>query len=154
MTKPALACHTSVGKCGKAPVSYSENVSDFTKGHTVHVVPIPFETFGGFSPAAVRFFEQMRDLVDNRLTHAQYEETTWSARSWMAFQTQKISVALQRAACLEVACDLGHAGALSAEAWCAQPGVNNPRAVHTPLRQRTHCQRWAAGFCPPSYPSL
>ena len=98
----------------------ADYVDAITKGHTV--VPLLFETFGGFSPAAVRFFERMRDLVDNRLTHAQYEETTWSARSWMAFQTQKISVALQRAACLEIACDLGHAGALSAEAGAPSLG--------------------------------
>ena len=98
----------------------ADYVDAITKGHTV--VPLLFEAFGGFSPAAVRFFERMRDLVDNRLTHAQYEETTWSARSWMAFQTQKISVALQRAACLEIACDLGHAGALSAEAGAPSLG--------------------------------
>ena len=48
--------------------------------------------------------------------NAQYEETTWSARSWMAFQAQKISVALHLAAALEIACDLGHAGAQAAEA--------------------------------------
>ena len=33
-----------------------------------------------------------------------------------AFQAQKISVALHLAAALEIACDLGHAGARAAEA--------------------------------------
>ena len=80
------------------------------------VIPLLFETFGGFSPAAMRLLRRLRDQVSNTLSHAQYEETTWSARSWMAFQAQKISVALHLAAALEIACDLGHAGARAAEA--------------------------------------
>ena len=61
----------------------------------------------------MRLLRRLRDQVSNTLSRAQYEEATWSARSWMAFQAQKISVALHLAAALEIACDLGHAGGRS-----------------------------------------
>ena len=38
----------------------------------------------------------------NKLTPAEYEETTWSARSWTTFAAQKISVALHYAAAFEI----------------------------------------------------
>ena len=101
----------NTGHVSASPADYADALS---KGHTV--IPLLFETFGGFSPAAMRLLRRLRDQVSNTLSHAQYEETTWSARSWMAFQAQKISVALHLAAALEIACDLGHAGARAAEA--------------------------------------
>ena len=37
-----------------------------------------FETFGGWSPPAVRLFKKMRDKVQNRLSKKQYEdEVSW-----------------------------------------------------------------------------
>ena len=47
-----------------------------------------------------------RDGADergNRLSKSDYDETTWSARTWSSFSAQKISVALHRAAALEIA---------------------------------------------------
>ena len=41
--------------------------------------------------------------VSNRLTSVQYDETTWSAQSWMAFAVQRISVALHSAVAHEAA---------------------------------------------------
>ena len=35
--------------------------------------------------------------VSNKLSSNQYDETTWSARSWMAFASQQLSVAVQLA---------------------------------------------------------
>ena len=55
-----------------------------------------FETLGGFSAEVVEL------LHDNKLTPAEYEETTWSARSWTTFAAQKISVALHYAAAFEI----------------------------------------------------
>ncbi len=43
------------------------------------------------------------DERGNRLSKSEYDETTWSARSWSSFSVQKISVALHRAAALELA---------------------------------------------------
>ena len=68
----------------------------------MYVIPLLFETFGGFSPAAMRLLRRLRDQVSNTLSHAQYEETTWSARSWTTFAAQKISVALHYAAAFEI----------------------------------------------------
>ena len=43
----------------------------------------------------------------NKLTASEYDETTWSARTWTAFATQRLSVAVQRSAAQEVAEALG-----------------------------------------------
>ena len=48
--------------------------------------------------------------IHDRLTSAQYEETTWAARKWTPFAMQQISVALQR----ELAWALGRAHGLPA----------------------------------------
>ena len=39
----------------------------------------------------------------NRLTAGEYDETTWAARTWFAFNSQKISVAVHTAAASEIA---------------------------------------------------
>ena len=52
----------------------------------------------------------LRDLAEerqNRLNKAKYERTTWAARTWLSFSSQKLSVALHRAAALEIAHALG-----------------------------------------------
>ena len=45
--------------------------------------------------------------VSNKLSSNQYDETTWSARSWMAFASQQLSVAVQLAVADEISdsCD-------------------------------------------------
>ena len=42
------------------------------------------------------------------------ELTTWSARTWLTFKTQKVSVALHRAVALELANALGLSAAVDA----------------------------------------
>ena len=39
----------------------------------------------------------------NKLTSSEYDETTWSAQTWMAFVTQRLSVAAQLSMAQEVA---------------------------------------------------
>ena len=45
----------------------------------------------------------VRDLLEagefrsNRLTAAEYDETTWSARTWLSFVFQRLSVAVHKA---------------------------------------------------------
>ena len=39
--------------------------------------------------------------VQNGLSHAQYDQTSWSARYWRTYQTQRLSVVLARAARLQ-----------------------------------------------------
>ena len=61
-----------------------------------------FETFGGFSAEVVELLHELAKERDNKLTPAEYEETTWSARTWTTFAAQKISVALHYAAAFEI----------------------------------------------------
>ena len=55
-----------------------------------------FETFGGFGPETMLLLGHAAAHIHDRLTSAQYEETTWAARKWTPFAVQQISVALQR----------------------------------------------------------
>ena len=70
-----------------------------------------FETWGGWSPEVVELFRELAEERQNRLTKSEYDETTWSARTWLSFQAQKISVALQYAVALELSNALGLANA-------------------------------------------
>ena len=57
-----------------------------------------FETFGGWCDAVKRLFYQMKDKVRNKLSKRQHEdEASWSTRSWLSLQAQRMSVALQLA---------------------------------------------------------
>ena len=48
-----------------------------------------------------------RALLYDETTQSEYDETTWSARTFMAFMTQRLSVAVQDSAAQEVAEALG-----------------------------------------------
>ena len=85
--------------------------------HTVFC--LIFCTFGGFSPEVVKFMGGLAKRVDNKLNSTQYEETTWSARSWMAFQAQKLSVKLHRAVSWQVG--------LEHQLGVCQRGMADPR---------------------------
>ena len=62
-----------------------------------------FETFGGWCDAVKRLFYQMNDKVRNKLSKRQHEdEATWSTRSWLSLQAQRMSVTLQLAAADEI----------------------------------------------------
>ena len=43
---------------------------------------------------------------ENKLFASEYEETTWSARTWTTFAAQKLSVALHYAAATEISAAL------------------------------------------------
>ena len=49
----------------------------------------------------------LADWRQNKLTSSEYDETTWSARTWLSFVSQRLSVATQLAAAQEVAEALG-----------------------------------------------
>ena len=66
-----------------------------------------FETFGGAGEGVVHLLSLLANEVSNRLSHAQYDQTSWSARNWRTYQTQRLSVALQLAAAGEIARELG-----------------------------------------------
>ena len=51
--------------------------------------------------------QRAADWQQNKLTSSEYDETTWSARTWLSFVSQRLSVATQLAAAQEVAEALG-----------------------------------------------
>ena len=61
-------------------------------------------------PAACRRAPCLRAAAEwrkNKLTASEYDETTWSARTWTAFATQRLSVASQLSMAQEAAEALG-----------------------------------------------
>ena len=65
------------------------------------VEPLLFETFGGFAPETAQLFYDAYDLRQ-KFSGSEYDENTWSTRTWLAFVTQRVSVALHRAVAAEV----------------------------------------------------
>ena len=59
----------------------------------------------------VWFLGQQRQ---NKLRKDEYDATTWSARTWLSFKAQKVSVALHRSAVVELANALGLSAAVDA----------------------------------------
>ena len=74
-------------------------------GHEVRC--LLFETFGGFGDGVTHLLRGLAGEVSNRLSHAQYDMTSWSARNWKTYQAQRLSVALHLAAAEELAQELG-----------------------------------------------
>ena len=73
-------------------------------------VPLLVETFGGMGPMSPALYDALREASDwraNKLTSSEYDETTWSVRTWMTFVAQRISVAMQLSLVQEVAETLG-----------------------------------------------
>ena len=75
--------------------------------HGVDVRVLLFETLGGFSPDVEALLRELAEERQNRLNTAEYDQTTWSARTWLAFTRQKLSVALHRAVAMEIGTALG-----------------------------------------------
>ena len=50
---------------------------------------------------------RLADDVANKLSARQHDEATWSTRSWLAFQSQRLSVALHLALAWEIGAELG-----------------------------------------------
>ena len=71
------------------------------------MVPLLVETSGGCAPPLMSALQRAADWRQNKLTSSEYDETTWSARTWLSFVSQRLSVATQLAAAQEVAEALG-----------------------------------------------
>ena len=69
------------------------------------------ETFGGLGDELVELLKMATDARGDKLFASEYDETTWSARTWRTFVEQRISVAVQRATAKEIARALGMAQA-------------------------------------------
>ena len=66
-----------------------------------------FESYGGFGKDVVRLLKRLAADVGGKLSARQYDEATWSTRSWLSFQTQRLSVALHLALAWEIGSELG-----------------------------------------------
>ena len=62
------------------------------------------------SPALYDALREASDWRSNKLTSSEHDETTWSARTWMTFVAQRISVAVQLSSAQQVAEALGGGG--------------------------------------------
>ena len=54
--------------------------------------------------------ELLRELAEarqNKLYAHEYDDTTWSARTWMSYNVQKLSVAVHRTMAMEIAHAVG-----------------------------------------------
>ena len=101
-SEPAYSSVTGQGYVREVDGQYKR-----ARGHGVDLRCLHFETFGGFGPESVAFVEELSHAVSNKLRKHEFDETTWAARTWCTFTTQKLSVALHRAVAGEIASALG-----------------------------------------------
>ena len=94
---------------GHVPQQDGQYTRALSLGCTVYT--LLFETFGGFSPDVCRLLKELADVRENRLSKAEYDDTTWAARTWQSWAAQQLSVAVQQAVAEEIAHALGIATA-------------------------------------------
>ena len=74
----------------------------------VEVQLLLFESFGGFGKGVREILRRAADVLQNKLTRAQYlDEVTWTTKSWLGLQKQRISVVFQQRVVNELACGGG-----------------------------------------------
>ena len=79
----------------------------------VEVVELLVETFGGIGDGLLALLREAAAFKNNKLSAAEYDgETTWSARTWMTFAMQRISVAIHKAVAKELSDALGFSAAV------------------------------------------
>ena len=71
--------------------------------HGVDVRCLLVSTLGGFGPELCELLLELAEARNNKLSSAEYDATTWSARTWLTFSCHKLSVAVHRAAAWEIA---------------------------------------------------
>ena len=69
----------------------------------LEVQALLFEVWGGFSAAVVELLRRAAGTRGNKLRKSEYDEATWSTRTWTTFAAQRIACALTLAVATEVA---------------------------------------------------
>ena len=69
----------------------------------LEVQALLFEVWGGFSPAVVELLQRAAGVRGNKLSKSEYDEASWSTRTWTTFAVQRVSCALVCAVATEVA---------------------------------------------------
>ena len=88
------------------------------QGLGMQVAPLLVETFGGLGADLVGVLRAAAQWRADKLESSEYDETTWAARSWTTFATQRISVAVHYSAAFEIANALGLATAADPRVGC------------------------------------
>ena len=66
-----------------------------------------FESFGGFGKGVGEILWDAANVLQNKLTRAQYlDEVTWTTKSWLGLQKQRISVVLHTAIAEQIVSEL------------------------------------------------
>ena len=102
-----LACLQMGGSTGAQAAATSRGDYARAQAAGVTCVPLLVETFGGLSPALMHELRAAAEWRSNKLTSSEYDETTWSARTWLTFVAQRLSVAVQLSVAQEAAEALG-----------------------------------------------
>ena len=77
----------------------------------VEVQLLLFESFGGFGKGVREILRRAADVLQNKLTRAQYlDEVTWTTKNWLGLQKQRISVVLHTAIAEQVVNELACGG--------------------------------------------
>ena len=76
---------------------------DRARRHGATVEPLLFETWGGWGPGSVALLRWAAETRGNKLRNGEYDDTSWSARTWMGYTAQRVSCALARAVAWELA---------------------------------------------------
>ena len=77
----------------------------------VDVQLLLFESFGGFGKGVGAILWKAANALQNKLTRAQYlDEVTWTTKSWLGLQKQRISVVLHTAIAEQIVNELACGG--------------------------------------------
>ena len=74
--------------------------------HGAEALVLVFETFGGFSPHVTELIWRAAETRGNKLRGSEYDDTTWSTRTWASYACQRLSCALMRAVAWEMAVEM------------------------------------------------
>ena len=100
---PAFSPLTGQGYVAAAGAPY-----DRARRHGATVAPLLFETLGGWGTETVALLRRATEARGNKLRGSEYDDTSWSARTWMGFTAQRVACALARAVAWELAPRHGH----------------------------------------------
>ena len=94
-------------RTGRGHVTYQQGAYERAEQrHGVDVRALLFEVWGGWSPGVVELWRQTAEERGDKLRRAEYDDTSWAARTWSAYAAQRVSCALQRGIAFSVAREL------------------------------------------------
>ena len=90
-------------RTGAGHVAAVEGQYERAEALGLEVQALLFEVWGGFSAAVVELLRKAAETRGNKLRKSEYDEASWSTRTWTTFAAQRIACALTRAVATEVA---------------------------------------------------